>query len=109
MADHPQAVRLEESASIRELPGYADGWFTVQDQSAMRVASALDPQPGWRVLDLCAAPGGKTTHLAELMGDTGRIVACDIDDGRLATVRELAGRLGSTDNGSGVRRHWLLI
>ena len=87
-------MRLEESASIRELPGYAEGWFTVQDQSAMRVASALDPQPGWRVLDLCAAPGGKTTHLAELMRNQGRIVACDVDDDRLKTVTELCGRLG---------------
>jgi len=92
--DHPQAVRLEESASIRELPGYAEGWFTVQDQSAMRVASALNPQPGWRVLDLCAAPGGKTTHLAELMRNQGRIVACDVDSDRLKTVTELCGRLG---------------
>src|SRR5262249_40955477 len=46
------------------------------------------------VLDLCAAPGGKTTHLAELMRDQGRVVACDVDDARLATVRELASRLG---------------
>ncbi len=92
--DHPQAVRLEESASIRELPGYAEGWFTVQDQSAMRVASALDPRPGWRVLDMCAAPGGKTTHLAELMRNEGRIVACDVDEERLKTVAALCGRLG---------------
>jgi 16S rRNA (cytosine967-C5)-methyltransferase len=92
--DHSQAVRLEESAAIRELPGYADGWFTVQDQSAMRVASAVDPQPGWRVLDLCAAPGGKTTHLAELMRNEGRIIACDVDDDRLRTLTELCGRLG---------------
>jgi 16S rRNA (cytosine967-C5)-methyltransferase len=92
--EHPQAVRLEESASIRELPGYADGWFTVQDQSAMRVASALDPKPGWRVLDLCAAPGGKTTHLAELMRNEGQVTACDVDDERLKTVDELCGRLG---------------
>ncbi len=92
--DHPQAVRLEESASIRELPGYAEGWFTVQDQSAMRVASALDPQPGWRVLDMCAAPGGKTTHLAELMRNQGQIVACDVDEDRLSSVCALSNRLG---------------
>jgi 16S rRNA (cytosine967-C5)-methyltransferase len=92
--EHPQAVRLEESASVRELPGYAEGWFAVQDQSAMRVASALDPRPGWRVLDLCAAPGGKTTHLAELMRNEGEIVACDVDEDRLRTVTELCVRLG---------------
>ena len=65
--EHPQAVRCHDSLPIRELPGYEEGWFAVQDESAMRVASAWRPQPGRRVLDLCAAPGGKTTHLAELM------------------------------------------
>jgi 16S rRNA (cytosine967-C5)-methyltransferase len=92
--EHPQAVRLEEHHAIRDLPGYAEGWFTVQDQSAMRVASALAPEPGWRVLDLCAAPGGKTTHLAELMRNEGQVVACDVDDERLRTVADLCGRLG---------------
>jgi 16S rRNA (cytosine967-C5)-methyltransferase len=66
----------------------------VQDESAMRVAQALAPAPGSSVLDLCAAPGGKTTHLAELMGNAGRVVACDVDPDRLRTVADLAGRLG---------------
>jgi 16S rRNA (cytosine967-C5)-methyltransferase len=68
--------------------------FAVQDHSSMLVASALDPQPGWTVLDLCAAPGGKTTHLAELMRNTGRIVACDIVAKRLETVTSLCQRMG---------------
>ena len=85
-----------ESGPIRDLPGYADGWFSVQDESAMRVASALAPEPGETILDLCAAPGGKTTHLAELMRNSGRIVACDMDDGRLQTVADLVQRLGLT-------------
>jgi 16S rRNA (cytosine967-C5)-methyltransferase len=93
---HPQAIRLAEHAQVRELPGFADGWFAVQDASAMRVASALAPKPGDIVLDLCAAPGTKTTHLAELMANRGRIVACDVDEGRLQTLRDLAGRLGVT-------------
>jgi 16S rRNA (cytosine967-C5)-methyltransferase len=92
--EHPQAVRLREAATVRDLPGYAEGWFTVQDESAMRVASALNPSPGDTVLDLCAAPGGKTTHLAELMRDAGRVIACDIDGERLQTVAALAQRLG---------------
>jgi 16S rRNA (cytosine967-C5)-methyltransferase len=91
---HPQAVRLEQHAAIRDLPGYGDGLFTVQDESAMRVASAVAPRPGWQVLDLCAAPGGKTTHLAELMHNEGRVVACDLDAERLVRVSEQAGRLG---------------
>jgi 16S rRNA (cytosine967-C5)-methyltransferase len=90
------SVRLTDHVPIRELPGYAEGWFCVQDASAMRVASALNPQPGMRVLDLCAAPGGKTTHLAELMQNEGTIVACDVDDKRLGIVSELARRLGIT-------------
>jgi 16S rRNA (cytosine967-C5)-methyltransferase len=92
--EQPQAIRLHEAGAIRDLPGYADGWFSVQDEAAMRVASALAPEAGETILDLCAAPGGKTTHLAELMGNTGRIVACDVDEQRLQTIRSLAQRLG---------------
>jgi 16S rRNA (cytosine967-C5)-methyltransferase len=92
--EHPQAVRLGEPMPIREVPGYDAGWFSVQDESAMRVASALAPVPGSTVLDLCAAPGGKATHLAELMEDRGRIIACDVDEHRLQTVKTLAQRLG---------------
>jgi 16S rRNA (cytosine967-C5)-methyltransferase len=94
--EHPQSLRLLDGASVRELPGYDAGEFAVQDHSAMTVASALDPQSGWAVLDLCAAPGGKTTHLAELMRDRGRVVACDIEPRRLDTVAALARRLGVT-------------
>ncbi|HEY7329506.1 MAG TPA: 16S rRNA (cytosine(967)-C(5))-methyltransferase RsmB [Gemmataceae bacterium] len=93
---HPQAIRLHEPGPIRDLPGYADGWFSVQDESAMRVASALAPEPGETILDLCAAPGGKATHLAELMHNTGRVLACDVDEQRLQTVAGLAERLGLT-------------
>lgn len=93
---NPDAVRLTASASIRELPGYGEGWFSVQDESATNVAAALAPTPGSRVLDLCAAPGGKTTHLAELMDNRGEIIACDVDERRLATVSDLCGRLGIT-------------
>jgi 16S rRNA (cytosine967-C5)-methyltransferase len=93
---HPQAVKLTDAAVIRELPGYAEGWFCVQDESAMQMASALDPLPGSRVLDLCAAPGGKTTHLAERMNNEGLVIACDVDEGRLQTVAQLCQRLGIT-------------
>ena len=94
--DHPQALRLLDGVPIHALPGYASGDFAVQDHSSMLVASAVGVRPGMRVLDLCAAPGGKTTHLAELMQDRGAVVACDIDAERLSTVTTLAARLGLT-------------
>ena len=96
LGDHPQALRLLDGVAIRSLPGYAEGEFAVQDHSSMLVASAVGVKPGMRVLDLCAAPGGKTTHLAELMHDRGQIIACDIDADRLKTVAELAARLKLT-------------
>jgi 16S rRNA (cytosine967-C5)-methyltransferase len=92
---HPQSVRLTGHVQVRELPGYAEGWFAVQDHSAMTVAEALAPAPGAVVLDLCAAPGGKTTHLAELMANQGQIVACDVREERLQTLRDQAGRVGA--------------
>jgi 16S rRNA (cytosine967-C5)-methyltransferase len=91
--EHPQSLRFTEHHSVRDLPGYADGDFAVQDHSSMLVASALGVHPKMHVLDLCAAPGGKTTHLAELMDNRGRITACDIDAGRLETVTALCERL----------------
>ncbi len=91
---HPDSIRLTDAPRIEDLPGFADGRITVQDETAMFAATLLDPQPGERVLDLCAAPGTKTTHLAELMNDTGEIVACDVSRDRLARVRENVSRLG---------------
>jgi 16S rRNA (cytosine967-C5)-methyltransferase len=86
-------LRLTQHHPIRELPGYGEGAFAVQDHSSMLVASAVGVQPGMRVLDLCAAPGGKTTQLAELMGGKGLVVAVDLPD-RIGLVAESAKRLG---------------
>jgi 16S rRNA (cytosine967-C5)-methyltransferase len=91
--EHPQSLRFTEHHGVRELPGYDDGDFAVQDHSSMLVASALGVRQGMRVLDLCAAPGGKTTHLAELMDNRGRVTACDIEQKRLDTVTTLCQRL----------------
>ncbi len=74
-------------------PRFQAGEYTVQDATAMLVAPLLDPKPGERVLDLCAAPGGKTTHLAEIMGGKGLVVAVDLPD-RIGLVEESARRLG---------------
>ena len=93
---HPDAVRLKESCRVDDRPGFREGRITVQDETAMHSATLLDPQPGQRVLDLCAAPGTKTTHLAELMNDTGTIVAADVSKTRLSRVAENAARLGLT-------------
>lgn len=92
--EFPESLRLGRSARIEDLPGFSEGWFSVQDESAQAAARLLDPQPGATVLDLCAAPGSKTTHLAELMGDRGRIVACDIHAQRISRVAESCRRLG---------------
>lgn len=90
----PEAVQLEDSMRIEMLPGFREGWFCVQDSSAMQAAALLDPHRGERVLDLCAAPGTKTTHLAERMHDEGVIVATDVSADRLKLVNENCERLG---------------
>ncbi len=91
----PEAIRmLQPIGQVHELPGYHQGWFTVQDRAAMKAAPFLDPQPGERILDLCAAPGGKTVHLAALTGPTASITAVDRDEKRLRKVRETTARLG---------------
>ena len=91
----PEALRLDlDGHSIRSLAAFKDGLMTVQDEAAMLVAHIADPQPGWRVIDLCAAPGGKTTHVAEAMNDQGQILALDLSPSRLTLVDEQAARLG---------------
>ena len=90
----PQALRIESGGgNIRTLPGYDAGWWVVQDSSAQLVTHLLDPQPGETIIDACAAPGGKTTHIAELMGDRGTIWACDRSAARLKKVAQNAYRL----------------
>ncbi len=85
-------VLLDEAAVVSALPGYAAGWFSVQDAAAQLAAPLLAPREGMRVLDACAAPGGKTTHLAELAALD--LVAVDVDASRIERVRENLARLG---------------
>jgi 16S rRNA (cytosine967-C5)-methyltransferase len=85
---------LAPAGDLRRWPGFEQGHWSVQDRSAQGVAPLLAPQPGDRILDACAAPGGKATHLAELMGDRGEIWAVDRSAGRLKRVAANAARLG---------------
>ncbi len=90
----PQALRfIGNTGAIQKLPGFKEGWWTVQDASAQLVGHLLDPQPGEVVIDACAAPGGKTTHIAELMVDEGKIWACDRTPSRLRKLQENSQRL----------------
>nr|WP_134684601.1 16S rRNA (cytosine(967)-C(5))-methyltransferase RsmB [Brevibacillus migulae] len=75
---------------------FQEGYCTIQDESSMLVAPALGAKPGDRVLDACAAPGGKTTHIAELMGNEGEIIACDVHPHKEQLIRQTANRLGIT-------------
>ncbi|MDQ0416471.1 16S rRNA (cytosine967-C5)-methyltransferase [Croceifilum oryzae] len=72
---------------------YQEGAYTIQDESSMLVARAVDPKPGMRVLDACAAPGGKATHLAERMNDEGTVIAYDVHNHKMDLIREQARRL----------------
>ena len=81
---------------LRTLQAYRDGWFMVQDQAAQCIGLLLTPQPGEAVMDACAAPGGKATHLAELMRNQGSVTAVELDASRMAKIRENSRRLGTT-------------
>lgn len=87
---------LQKYPPLATLPSFQQGFFYVQDPSTLLAALELAPQPGERVLDLCAAPGGKATFLAQLMRNQGRIEARDIHAGRLKLLRDNCQRLGAS-------------
>jgi 16S rRNA (cytosine967-C5)-methyltransferase len=92
---HPLAVRVEPGArGLLDSEPFRAGRFSVQDETAMEAVSLLDLHPGARVLDLCAAPGGKATQIAEALEDGGEVLACDVSEDRLSRLRENAERLG---------------
>ena len=90
----PHGIRLEGRHPVPGLPGFREGLFVVQDEASQLAALLLDAQPGERVLDACAAPGGKATHLAQLMEDRGEVLAADVSSAKLPLIRETAERLG---------------
>ena len=90
----PVGLTVEGGGSILSIPGFEQGVFYVEDEAAQMIPPLLDPQPGEVILDACAAPGGKSTHVAELMGDRGTIYAIDRKDARLDLLRKNCIRLG---------------
>jgi 16S rRNA (cytosine967-C5)-methyltransferase len=91
------AIVLDGSFDALAHPGYAAGAFTAQSRASQLVARVVDPKPGERVLDLCAAPGGKTTHLAALMGGEGEVLAVERHPGRARALQATCRRMRATN------------
>ena len=93
----PEAISIKGGRGIDSNEEFIDGNITVQDESAMLVAPLLELEKGQKVLDLCSAPGGKTTHIAELLENTGEVLAFDIHPKKLDLIKENCDRLGLTN------------
>lgn len=93
----PEAIRINKGKNIEQNPLFKDGLITVQDESAMLVASSMDITPNLTVFDLCSAPGGKTTHISELLSNTGKVLAYDVHENKLSLIKNNTSRLGITN------------
>ena len=93
----PEAIRIIKGKNIEDNLLFNEGHITVQDESAMLTAPSMDLVPNLKVLDLCSAPGGKTTHIAELMRNTGQVSAFDIHKNKLSLIEENLKRIGITN------------
>lgn len=91
-----QAIELTRATDVTKLPGFDQGWSSIQDGAAQQAARILDCQPGDVVLDCCAAPGGKTCHIIEQTPDIESMTAIDVEEARLARVQENLTRIGLT-------------
>jgi len=91
-----ECLIFKNPGNIKNLAGFKEGYWAVQGESSSLVAKILDPHDKERILDLCAAPGGKTAHIAGLMGNSGEIVAVDISKDRIKKIEENCERLGIT-------------
>ncbi len=92
----PEAVNVEKAGRVEDIPGYGEGLFAVQDEAAMLVSHLVSPRPGDKVLDLCAGPGGKTIHMAQLMEDHGEIRSVDSSASQLRRLQQSIRRLDIT-------------
>jgi 16S rRNA (cytosine967-C5)-methyltransferase len=92
----PAAVSLDRPVPVSDLPGFTEGLVSVQDSGAQLAAVLLDAAPAMRVLDACAAPGGKTGHLLELLGTGADVTALDVDAARVALIADNLRRLART-------------
>ncbi len=90
----PDGIRVLSHVNPALLHSFREGLLTVQDESSQLASIFLAPEPGDKVVDVCAAPGGKSTHLAQLMEDRGSVLACDVHTGKLRLIEETAERLG---------------
>lgn len=90
----PEAISIKGGKSVENNKLFNEGKITVQDESAMLVAPLLDINHGETVLDLCSAPGGKTTHISELLENTGKVLAFDLHENKLGLIKENCDRLG---------------
>jgi len=90
----PEGIICTEFPALATLASLREGLFQVQDESSMLVGHVLAPQPGEFVIDACGAPGGKSTHIAALMGDKGRVLCVDLYEHKLKITAENAARLG---------------
>lgn len=90
----PEAISIKGGKSVEDNKVFNEGKITVQDESAMLVAPLLDIAHDETVLDLCSAPGGKTTHIAELLENTGKVLAFDLHENKLGLIEENCKRLG---------------
>ena len=93
----PEAISIKGGKSIENNPLFKDGKITVQDESAMIIAPLLELEEGMNVIDLCSAPGGKTTHIAEILRNTGKVLAFDLHESKLGLIKENCERLGLTN------------
>ncbi|MDI6715895.1 MAG: 16S rRNA (cytosine(967)-C(5))-methyltransferase RsmB [Actinomycetota bacterium] len=91
-----EALLIKDVGDITQLPQFKEGYFYVQDESSMLISHVVGPQPGETILDIAAAPGGKTTHMAELMQNKGQIISVDINPNRVNLLKQNIQRMGAS-------------